>query len=476
MRQTSTGFDLTQGPITRRLLQMAWPAMLSSFLHNIYNLVDAFWLGKLGMTALVAPTVTMHVVFIGIAVAMGLGGGGMTLVSQYRGAGDFRSLSRAAGQTVTLLLSVSVVLAAAGLIFMRPILLFMQTPADALSDTTAYMFWILIGMPFLFAFFVYQSIHTGLGDTMSPLRVNLIAVTVNLVLDPLLIFGYGPFPAWGTAGAAIATSISYFIGCVVGFSRMLSGHSGFKLRLSDMRIDRVMLRRIVKIGLPMSAGQATTALGFTLLLGIVNTFGSAVTAAFGVGNRIIMMTMIPVFGLAQANAAAVGQNLGADRPDRASSSVKASAGLIAAILLPVTTATFFFGAAISRIFVDDPQVAQYGQDLFRITSPSVFTFGFIMVLLGAFQGAGYTVPIMVLNVGRLWLLRIPASYLLAVTLGLGPIGLWWGMFISNTATAAAAAIWFSRGSWKRKAIDSGPQAGHTDPATGVNPEPVRVAD
>lgn len=441
---------------------MAWPAMVSSFLHNIYNLVDAFWLGKLGMTALVAPTVTMHVVFLGIALAMGLGGGGMTLVSQYKGAGDHRNLGRAAGQTLTLLLSASLVLAAAGLVFMRPILLLMHTPADAMTETMDYMLWILVGMPFLFAFFVYQSIHTGLGDTMSPLRVNLIAVTVNLVLDPLLIFGYGPFPAWGVAGAAIATSFSYAVGCAFGFSRMLRGQSGFRLHLSDMRVDADMLRRIVKVGLPMSVGQTTTALGFTLLLGVVNTFGSAVTAAFGVGNRIIMMTMIPVFGLAQANAAAVGQNLGADRPDRASTSVKASAGLIASILLPITTATFFLGAGISRLFVNDPEVAQYGHDLFRITSPSVFAFGFIMVLLGAFQGAGHTVPIMVLNVSRLWLLRIPASYILAITLGLGPIGLWWGMFISNTATAVAAALWFSTGSWKRKVIDSG--------ATGTGPE------
>jgi Na+-driven multidrug efflux pump len=185
----------------------------------------------------------------------------------------------------------------------------------------------------------------------------------------------------------------------------------------------------------------------------VNTFGSAVTAAFGVGNRIINMALVPSMGLSQACGTAVGQNLGACRPDRAARSVWVGAWMLTAILLPITVLIYFFGAPISRAFISDPEVVQYGRDLFRITAFSVFAFGFVMVLLGAFRGSGYTLPVMVLNIARLWALRIPAAWLLAKAGNLGPAGLWWSMAASNLIVAIAAAIWFATGTWKRTVIE-----------------------
>jgi len=449
----AAGRDMTTGPLARNLFAVAWPVMLSFLFQTLYNLVDAFWLGKLGKTAIVAPTVTINVLFIGFSIAMGLGMGGTTLVSQYRGAKRFADMRRAGGQTLLLLSFVGVGLAILGLVFSAPIVRLLQTPPDAFEQTLLYMRWILIGVPFMFAFFVYQGIYTGMGDTVGPMQVNGISMLLNVVLDPLLIFGWGPFPALGVAGAAIATVIARALASTLGLIRLFRGDRGFRLYRSDIVWDNRIALKILRIGLPLSLGQATTSLGFTLLIGIVNTFGSAVTAAFGIGHRIIHMALVPMMGFSQANATAVGQCLGADDTERASRSVMTSALMVGAILLPVTTLMFFFGDSISKIFVDDPEVIRYGRDLFRITSYSVFAFGFVMVLLASFQGSGHTVPAMVLNVIRLWGLRIPAAYLLAITLGLGPSGLWWGMFISNTVTAIAAAIWFSTGSWKRKVIE-----------------------
>jgi putative MATE family efflux protein len=278
------------------------------------------------------------------------------------------------------------------------------------------------------------------------------------LLDPILIFGLGPVPALGVAGAALATCIARALAAALGLRRLFAGDRGFRLHLADLRFDRRITLRILRVGLPLSLGQMGTSLGFTLMMGIVNTFGSAVTAAFGIGHRIIHMAMVPSMGLSQANATAVGQNLGADQPDRAARSVATAALLIGLILLPITTLMFFFGDAISRLFIDDPQVVQYGRDLFRITSSSVFAFGFVMVLLGSFQGSGHTVPVMVLNMGRLWILRIPSAYLLGIVLAHGPRGLWWAMFLSNTVTAIAAFIWFSAGTWRRKVIEDEPEA------------------
>jgi len=454
MDRIPSGRDMTRGPLTASLFAVAWPIMLSFLLETFYNLADAFWLGRLGKSALVAPTVTMNVFFLALSLAMGLGTAGTTLVSQYRGAGRLDMMGRAGGQALVLMTGAGFTLMAIGLALAAPILHALQTPGDAFAGSLAYLRWTFAGMPFVFVFFVFQGISTGMGDTIGPLRIKLFTVVLNAALDPLLIFGWGPVPAMGVAGAALATAFSQALAGTLGLRRLLGGGLGFRLQAEDLRWDRAMIARLLKIGVPMSLGQSGTALGFTLLMGIVNSFGSAVTAAFGIGNRIITMVMIPAFGLSQASATAVGQNLGADQPARAGRAVRQSAILIAIILLPLTTLMFFFGDTISRIFIADPEVTRYGRELFRITSYSVFAFGFIMVLLGAFQGSGHTVPVMVLNMSRLWLIRVPAAYLLAVVLAWGPAGLWWGMFLSNTLIAIAAGIWFAAGTWKRKVIDT----------------------
>jgi putative MATE family efflux protein len=280
------------------------------------------------------------------------------------------------------------------------------------------------------------------------MQVNLISVAVNVVLDPVLIFGFGPFPEMGVVGAAVATVFSRALASFIGIHRLFKGGNGVRITLADMKPHSRMIGRIMKIGLPVSLGQLGTSLGFTFMIGIVNSFGSAVTAAFGVGSRIIHMALVPAMGLSQANATAVGQNLGAGNVRRAEKSSNTALLLIGLILLPVTLGMFFFGADISKVFVDDPEVIQLDRTMFRITTPSVFVFGFLMILLGSFQGSGYTMPVMALNMSRLWILRIPGAYLLAYTAGMGPSGIWWAMFVSNTAVTIAGWIWFRRGTWK----------------------------
>jgi putative MATE family efflux protein len=441
---------MTVGSVRGKLLLLAWPVMLSHLLQTMYNLADAFWLGKMGRQALNAPTITMHVFLIGFALAAGLSAAGTTLVSQYKGSGDEKMTAHAGGQLLVLLTGVGLILGITGFFLTPQILNLLQTPEDSWQMTYDYMRWIFTGFPLMFSFFVYQSINTGLGDTIRPLQVTLISVLLNAVLDPFLIFGIGPFPEMGVVGAAVATVFSRALASVIGVSRLFRGCNGIRIRLSDMKPDTAVMRKILKIGLPLGLGQLGTSMGFTLMIGIVNSFGSAVTAAFGVGNRIINMAMVPAMGLSQANATAVGQNLGAGKPERADSSSRSALLLIGVILLPITLAMFFFGGDISRAFVNDPEVIELGRTMFRVTTPSVFVFGFLLVLLGSFQGSGYTLPVLVLNLSRLWVLRIPGACLLAYTAGMGPMGIWWAMFISNTVIAVAGWLWFRTGTWKTK--------------------------
>jgi len=442
---------MTTGSVRKKLLLLAWPVMLSHLLQTLYNLADAFWLGKLGRQALTAPTITMHVFFLGFALAMGIGAAGTTLVSQYKGAGDQSKASKVGGQLFILLSSMGICLGIAGFILTPQILNLLQTPADSWQMTYDYMRWIFAGFPLMFSFFVYQSINTGLGDTVGPMQVNLVSVCLNVILDPILIFGLGPFPEMGVVGAAIATVFSRALASSIGMIRLFRGSNGIRITPADMIPDVEMLKKILKVGLPVGLGQLGTSFGFTFMIGIVNSFGSAVTAAFGVGNRIIHMAMVPAMGLSQANATAVGQNLGAGKPERAERSSYSALFLIGVILLPMTLCMFFFGGDIARAFVNDPEVISLGRTMFRVTTPSVFVFGFVLVLLGSFQGSGYTVPVMVLNMSRLWALRVPGAYLLAFTAGMGPMGIWWAMFISNTVTAIAGFLWFRKGTWKSKA-------------------------
>jgi len=449
--QASPGRDMTTGPMTRHLLAVAWPVSVSFLVQTLYNLIDAYWLGKLGKTALVAPTITMNIVFVGIALAMGLGQAGTTLVSQYKGAGRPGAMGRAAGQSMLLQMVAGSLFAGLGLFFAVPLLHLLQTPVDAFDDSLVYLRWILTGVPLMFLFHTYQSIFFGLGDTVSPMRVNIISVAVNVVLDPILIFGWGPVPAMGVAGAAVATVIARCLASLLAMRELLFGR-GFRIRWHNLRWDREMLLKLLRVGLPLSVGQTATSLGFTLLIGIVNGFGSSVTAAFGVGYRVIMMVSVPAMALGQANATAVGQNLGAGLADRAALSVRRSAALITVILLPLTTLTFFFGGSVTHWFIADPEVVAYGRALFRITSFSVFLFSLILVLFGAFQGAGKTVPVMVVNSGRLWLIRIPTTLLLMRLTDLGPSSIWWAMNLSNVIAGTVAFIWFLRGGWREPVI------------------------
>jgi putative MATE family efflux protein len=445
--------DMTTGSVRKKLLLLAWPVMLSHLLQTFYNLADAFWLGKLGRQALTAPTITMHVVFIGFALAMGLGAAGTTLVSQYKGAGREDRAAGVAGQLLTMLTGLGLILGLAGFLLTPVLLRLLQTPADAWQMTYEYMRWIWAGIPLLFAFTVYQGVSTGLGDTVGPMQVNLVAVVLNMILDPVLIFGLGPVPPMGVAGAAVATVFCRGVASAVGVERLRRGRNGLRIRFIDMKPDLRTMGKIAKVGLPLGMGQMGTSMGFTVMIGIVNSFGSAVTAAFGVGNRIIHMAMVPAMGLSQANATAVGQNLGAGNVRRAEDSVSKALMIIGAILLPLTAAMFLFGGDISKAFVDDQSVIDLGRTMFRITTPSVFVFGFLLVILGSFQGSGHTMPVMVLNMSRLWGLRIPGAYVLAYLVGMGTAGIWWAMFMSNTVTAVAGWLWFKSGTWKKKAGD-----------------------
>lgn len=432
-----------------RILRIAAPAMAGSLVETLYNLTDAFFLGKLGSTELSAPSVSTSLVFFLIIFAAGLSGAGTTLIAQMKGRGDGERMNFFMNQTGFILAAASGILTLSGLVLARPILRLLNTPLEVLGPALSYLRIVLFGMPFMFAYFLLQASFSAIGDTVTPLKVHLTAVLANLVLDPLLIFGFGPIPALSVAGAASATVISQGLGALLSLRILIRGRGPLRLRSALLRPDPKAASLILRIGLPSSVGQALSALGFTVLQGVVNLFGTGVIAAFGVGNRLIGLFDLPAHGLSVATTTLVGQALGARDETRAARVVRSSLKLCLVLVGIPIGASVIFGGHLVRFFVADPEAIVVGDRMFKVVAPSVLLFSLYLVLTGAFQGAGDTRVIMVLSVVRLWVVRVPLAYALAFLVGLGPLSIWAAMFVSNLATALAGFVWFRGGRWKK---------------------------
>ncbi|MDT8299761.1 MAG: MATE family efflux transporter, partial [Spirochaetaceae bacterium] len=363
------------------------------------------------------------------------------------GKGDSLRVNLYLGQMTAFLLVLSLVIGAAGIIITPGILRLMKTPSDVSVYAAPYMRIIFAGLPFMFLTVVQQFAYQGIGNGIVPLAVQGVSVLLNVILDPLFIFGLGRFPAMGVAGAAWATIIARSIAAGISMWLLVSGSRGLKLKLSAMRPKRKELGFLIRIGLPSALGQSTTALGFTVLQGVINSFGTPVIAAFGIANRLIGLFNMPAMGVGQATAALVGQSLGANRPDEAKRTVHMALISVFVFLMVTMSFSFFFGNQFTRFFVDDPEVIRYGAQLFRVVSVSVVFFGMFMVYNGVFQGAGYTKVGMILGITRLWGIRLPLALLIGRGLGFGASGIWWAMFISNLAVYLAALVMYRRETW-----------------------------
>jgi putative MATE family efflux protein len=443
---------LLSGSIPRSLLRLSLPIMAMFLLQTLYSMADAFWLGKLGKEALSAPGISFPILFLFISFGAGFSIAGTTLVAQYTGSGQPDKANLAAGQTLVYLILGAVFIAGVGELASTPILRLVHTPDDVFVNARSYLRIIFAGIPFMALSFIYGALMRGVGDTVTPMIVELSANLLNIVLDPFLIFGWGLFPRLEVAGAATVTVFCRVLASSACLVLLAGGRRGLRVRWAEVRPRWPYLRRIVRIGMPAAVGQSGASLGFMTIQGMVNSFGSVVVSAFTVAIRIIHLLNVPTMGISAGATALIGQNLGADQVKRAERTVWCAVAMVSSVLLIGCTGLVFYSRPFIEFFIDDPQVVAQGEVLFRIVSYSVLFFGIIMVVFGGFQGSGKTSPVMILSIARLWLLRIPIAYILSFVLGWGPLGLWWGMFASNVVISIAGLIWFSRGSWKQKVI------------------------
>ncbi|MFH5797613.1 MATE family efflux transporter [Haladaptatus sp. CMAA 1911] len=476
--RSATG--ITEGPLVGPMVRLAWPIVVIQLLQVTYNIADTFWLGALSSEAVGALSLAFPIIFFLISIGGGFTTAGSILVAQHTGAGGEEEASAVAGQTLSFVSIVAVVISVVGYLLVDPMLGLL--PADEQTATVIvpmaadYMRVFFLGSPFLFGFFVFSALMQGYGETRPPMRIMAVSVLLNVVLDPLFIFGVGSFDGMGIRGAAIATVLSRAVATVIGLYVIFGTDAGPSVERKHLSPDLDRIREIVRIGVPTAAEQSTSSLAMVVLTGMVATFPPAVVAAYGLGNRLSSLVFLPAMGLGQATNTMVGQNLGARKPDRAERSVRLAGALVAGVMFVVALVAFLVPEPLVSAFLsaDSPQAVAtiaYGSDYLRIMAPMFVFMGVLQVVLGAFRGAGSTRTALAFSMVTLWVVRVPATYLLVFLGDWGPTGIWTGVALGDTVGAIVAVAWFLRGTWKKAVVaDADGTSTDADIEADVGPE------
>jgi putative MATE family efflux protein len=444
--------DLTEGHIGQAILVLAVPMVLEMSMESLFAVVDVYFVSQLGADAVATVGLTESILTIVYTVAMGLGIGATAVVARRIGEKDEDGAAEAAVQAIALGLTVSVAIGVAGAIFARPLMAAMGATPAMLESSLGYTVVMLGGNATVTLLFLTNAVFRGAGDAAMAMRMLVVANGINLVLDPCLIFGLGPFPELGVAGAAVATNIGRGTAVVVQLWVLLSGRSRVAAGLRHLRLVPHVMWTVCRLS---GAGFIQVLIDTSSWIGLVRviaTFGSDALAGYTIGIRVILFAILPAWGLSNAAATMVGQSLGAGKPERAEASVW-TAGRYNAAFLGVLGVFFLIAApAIVSVFTGDPVVAAHAVDCLRIVSAGFLLFAYGLVLTQAFNGAGDTWTPTWINFACFWVWQIPLAWGLAIGLDWGPRGVYAAITIAFSTLALVSAFVFRRGAWKTKAV------------------------
>lgn len=443
-----TEADYTQIDLKRAIFLLAVPMILELVMESVFAVVDIYFVGKLGASAVATVGLTETYLFLLYSLAMGLATAVTAIIARRIGEKSVEDAGTAAVQSIFLALLCSLPFAIGGIFFSKELLALMGADAWAIEHGYRYTQWMLGGNVVIVLLFVINAIFRGAGDAAIAMRVLWIANGVNIILDPILIFGWGPIPAMGIEGAAIATNTGRGIGVLMQLWLLFKGGKHIQVKLSQLYWDGKIILNVVKTSLG-GVGQMIVAMtSWIFLMRILADVGSEAVAGSTIAIRIMMFTMMPAWGFSNAAATLVGQNLGAGQPDRAESSVWKIGVYNMIFLIGVSVVFFFYHDSLMGIFTDDPRVITIGGEWLSILSYSYFVYGWWMVSVQAFNGAGDTKTPTKINLVFFWLIQIPLCYLLAIQLNWEHSGVFWGVFISETSVGLFTLWLFTKGSWK----------------------------
>jgi putative MATE family efflux protein len=444
--------DYTTGSLNRAILLLAVPMVLEMVLESLFAVVDIFWVGRLGANATATVGLTESMLSLVFAVAMGLSLSTTAMVARRIGEKDPEGAAVAGVQAIALGLMVSLAIGIPCGIWAPNLLRLMGATPEIIATGSGYTRVCLGGSFAVLLLFLNNAIFRGAGDAAIAMRLLWISNIINLVLDPCLIFGWGPFPRLGVTGAACATLTGRSIGVLYQFYRLMRGTERLRILASQVRLNLGVMVKLIRVSVTGILQFAIAHTSWIGLVRIVSIFGAAAIAGYTIGIRIVVFVILPSWGLSNAAATLVGQNLGAGRPDRAEKAVWRT-GIYNMLFLGTIGVIFiFFAEPIVGLFTHDQEVLRLGASCLRIISYGNLGYAYFMVMMQAFNGAGDTITPTIVNFFGFWLFEIPLAYWLAIPMHLRSKGPFFAIAIAESAMAVASAILFKQGKWKKQKI------------------------
>ena len=440
--------DLTNGPITRSLLVIAAPLIAGNILQSLVEVADLFFVGRISPAAIGGVGLAVSVIFVLMTIIIGLAGGTTAFVSRYYGEGNYPYAGRVLIQALILGFILSVVIMITGVFFADTLLELFQAPADVVVEGADYLRVLSLGIVTMVEFWIVSTFFQSIGDTKTPLLIILVINILNIILDPVLIFGIGIAPAMGVSGAAAATVITRAVGLCIGLFLLLHRLNPQMNFSRQAEADICLMRRILRVALPNMVQSGVRSVSYLIMYIIITSYGTLALSAFGIVSRVEMFAMMPGFGLATAAAVMVGQNLGAGNPDRSEQSTWKALELYGGFMAVITVVFLMFGADIARFFDPSGLSDAYAVSYFQIVSPLYVFIAIAIVLSFSLNGAGDTKKPMYATVISYFMVQIPLALIIPEFVGIGIAGVWYAMATGIFVQTVALFVMFRSGKWR----------------------------
>jgi putative MATE family efflux protein len=440
--------DFTSISIRRAIFMLSIPMILEMLMESIFAIVDILYVSQVSVNAVATIGLTESVITLVYAVAIGLSMAATAIVARRVGEKDIVGASQAAVQVIFLGVVVAAVVGVIGVIYAKDILALMGAQPDLIAEGYGYTQVLLGGNVTIMLLFLINAVFRGAGNASAAMWTLILSNGLNIILDPIFIFGFGPVPAYGVEGAAIATTIGRGTAVLFQLGILFYGYTKIKIHFRDLVLRIGVMFNLIKVSLGGIGQFLIGTSSWVFLMRIMSEFGSEVLAGYTIAIRVMMFTLMPAWGMSNAAATLVGQNLGAEQPERAEQSVWKTGKYNAWFMGLVSIVYLVFAPQIIALFNTNPDVLKYGSLCLRIIAAGYIFYGYGMVVINSFNGAGDTKTPTYINFICFWLFQLPVAYLMAITFEFGPAGVFSAITLAEIAIAVLAIIWFKKGHWK----------------------------
>lgn len=444
--------EFTSGSIKRAIFMLSIPMILEMLMESIFAIVDILYVSQVSVNAVATIGLTESVITLVYAVAIGLSMAATAVVARRVGEKDIKGASQATVQVLFLGVAIAIIISVIGILYPKEILELMGAEPSLIAEGYGYTKVLLGGNITIMLLFLINAVFRGAGNASVAMWTLILSNGLNIILDPMFIFGFGPIPAYGVEGAAIATTIGRGTAVVFQLFILFYGYSKIKIKFNDLVLRTQIMFNLIKVSLGGIGQFLIGTSSWVFLMRIMSEFGSEVLAGYTIAIRVMMFTLMPAWGLSNAAATLVGQNLGAKKPDRAESSVWKTGKYSAWFMGLVSIGYLLFAPQIVGLFNTTPTVLKYGSLCLRIIAAGYIFYGYGMVVIQSFNGAGDTKTPTYINFICFWMFQLPFAYLAAITFDFGPVGVFSAITLAEILIAVIGLFWFKRGKWKTVSV------------------------